>query len=68
MIQEGSTVVLMTDEALFSPCEVVSLSRDNIVVTYFEGMKKDRKTGKVQGSYKTATIPFKKIVKLEERL
>jgi hypothetical protein len=68
MIQEGSMVVLKTDEAIFCPCEVVFLSRDNIVVTYFEGMKKDRRTGKVQGSYKTATIPFKKIIKLEERL
>ena len=67
MIQEDSMVILRTDEAIFSPCEVVSLGKDNIVISYFEGTKKDRRTGKFQGSYKTATIPFKKIVKLEER-
>jgi len=68
MIQEGSTVILRTDDAIFSPCEVVSLSKNNIVVSYFEGTKKDRRTGKFQGNYKIATIPFGKIVKLEERL
>lgn len=67
MINPGSKVILETAEAIYSPCEVVSMSRDNIVVEFCAGTKRDRKTGKMVQQFKKETIPFRKITHLSER-
>lgn len=67
MIGKGSTVILRTVDAIYSPCKVVAMSDDNVTVTYFAGMKKDRKTGKYYEDRPVETIARKKILSLQER-
>lgn len=67
MIGKGSTVILRTVDAIYSPCKVVSMSGDNVTVTYFAGMKKDRETGRYREDHKVETISRKKILSLQER-
>jgi len=67
MITEGSTVILRTTDAIYSPCKVVAISSDNVTVTYFAGTKRNRETGEYKDEHPVVTIPKKKIVSLEER-
>ena len=61
MIEEGSTVILRTDVAIYSPCRIVALGSDNITVAYFTSTKKDR------GVHKTEVISRRNIVSMLER-
>lgn len=67
MIQKGSTIVLRTKEAIYSTCEIVAISDENVTVTYFAGVKKDRQTGKMHEVRPVEIIPRKKIVSMSER-
>ncbi len=67
MIKEGSTLVITTDNAIFSPCEVLSVGKTGITITYFAGSKRDRQTGKFNEVRPVVTIPFKDIKKVSER-
>lgn len=67
MIDKGSTVVLRTCDAIYETCQIVAMSVDNVTVTYFAGMQKDRKTGKANEIRPVETIPRKKIVSMSER-
>ena len=67
MIEKGSTVILRTTDAIYSPCQVISMSKDNVTVTYFAGKKKDRQTGEFADCHIVEIIPRKKIVRMSER-
>lgn len=68
MIQKGSTIILRTTDAIYSTCKIISMSDDNITITYIAGIKKDRKTGKSYEDRQVETIPRKKIISISERL
>ena len=68
MIGKGSTVVLRTKDAIYSTCKIIAMSDENVTVTYFAGMKKDRETGEYYEDRPVETIPRKKIVRMSERL
>lgn len=68
MIKKDSKIILLTKDAIYSPCKVVSLSADNITITYFAGTRKDRKTGEVYENRPVETISRKNIVSMSERL
>ena len=67
MIQENSLVELKTNDATYSPCRVVAISKTNITVKYSCGSKRDRSTGEFRVDQKTETIPMKNVVSLQER-
>ena len=67
MIKEGSTLILTTENAIFSPCEVVGIGKTGVTITYYAGSKRDRQTGKFNEVRPVVTIPFKDIVKVSER-
>ena len=67
MIQNDSTVVLVTNDAIYSPCKIIAMSRDNVTITYFKGMNKDRKTGEYCESRPVETISRKNIASISER-
>lgn len=67
MIEKGSILVLTTENAVFSPCEVVGVGKTGVTITYYAGSKRDRQTGKFHEVRPVVTIPFKDIVKMSER-
>lgn len=67
MIEEGSTVILRTKNAIYSTCKVVALSDSNVTIEYFAGMKRDRTTKKMRESRPIETIARKNIVSMSER-
>lgn len=67
MISKGSTVILRTKDAIYSPCTIVAISSLNITVTYSAGQKKDSRTGRLVKSHPIETIPRKEILKMSER-
>ena len=67
MIQQGSTAIVQIRNAIYSPCRIVLLHTESVVVTYFKGMKKDRKTGKMVEDHRVDTIPRSEIVSLQKR-
>lgn len=68
MIRSGSMAVIKTDEAVYSPCRVISINKDNVTVTFFAGFKKDKKTGKIYEDRPVETISRKKILSMSERI
>ncbi len=68
MIQIGSTVILRTENAFYSPCKIVRLGTDNITISYYPEIKNDNKTGKIIASSKQETISRKKIISMCERI
>ncbi len=62
MIQEGSMAILRTKKAIYKPCKVVKIGDRNLVITFFAGTKKDRKTGEFYEDRPIETIPFKDVV------
>ncbi len=68
MIKQGSTVVLRTKEAIFSPCKVMAITKENITVTYFAGTKRDRETGEFSEVHPVETISMKNVKYLSERI
>lgn len=68
MIEKGSTVVLRTIDAIYSPCKIVSMSKENVTVTYFAGNRKDRKTGEFCEDRPVEVVPRKKIIVISERI
>jgi len=67
MIQKDSIIELRTKDAIYSPCQIVALSDNNITVTYYAGVKKNRQTGEMHESRPVEVIPRKKIVSMSER-
>lgn len=67
MIKRGSTIILRTISAIYSPCKIVALSDESVTVKFFAGMKKDRKTGKMYEDHQIEIIPRNKITSLQER-
>ena len=67
MISKGSTIVLQTREAIYSTCQVVTMSADNVTVRYFAGTKKDRATGKWYDDFRIESVSRRKIVLMSER-
>jgi len=63
MINVGSTVVIRTNKATYSPCRIVKMSSDNVVVSFFSGPPKGKR-----GGWVTETIPKKDIEHMSERL
>ena len=68
MIQNGSTVIIRTKDAIYSPCKITSITPDNVTVTYYAGSKKDRKTGELYEDHPVETISRKNITSISERL
>lgn len=67
MVKKGSTVVIHTKDAIYSPCQVVSINDRNVVVQYYAGMKKNRSTGEFFEDCPMETIPLQKIFYMSER-
>lgn len=67
MIQKDSIVELRTKDAIYSTCKIVAISDENVTITYFAGMKKDRQTGKMHEVRPVEIIPRKKIISMSER-
>lgn len=68
MITQGSIVELKTENATYSPCKVVSMSKTSISVEYSAGLKRDGETGKFRSDKRTENIPMRDVVSLQERL
>jgi hypothetical protein len=68
MIKEGSRIILRTDDAIYSPCRVLSLSKVSITVTYFAGSKRNKQTGAFQEIHPVETISLNKVISMSERL
>lgn len=68
MIGKESIIVLRTKDAIYSTCKIIAMSDENVTVTYFAGMKKNRETGKYYEDRPVETIPRKKIIRMSERL
>lgn len=68
MIEKDSTAVVRTIDAIYSPCTIIAVSKENITVTFFAGMKRDRKTGVFVEEHSVETIPRKKIISMSERI
>lgn len=67
MIQKGSTAIVRTRNAIYSPCQIVLLHENSVAVEYLAGMKKDSKTGKMVEDRRVDTIPRNQIVSMSER-
>lgn len=67
MIKEGSSVILITKNAIFSPCKILSVGKTGFTITYFAGSKRNRQTGKFDEVRPVVIIPFKDIDKISER-
>lgn len=67
MIQKGSTVIVRTRNAIYSPCQIALLHAKSIAVTYLKGMKKNRETGEMVRDYRVDTIPRNQIISMSER-
>ena len=59
--------IVRTKSAIYSPCQMVSQSSDGITVTYFAGMKKDKRTGEMVEDHKVDTISRNEVVSLQKR-
>lgn len=68
MITKDSTAVIRTVDAIYSPCQVIAVSGKNITITFFSGMKRDRKTGVFIEEHSVETIPHKRILSMSERV
>lgn len=68
MIEKNSTVVLLTKDAIYCTCKIVAVSMENVTITYFAGMKRDRTTGEFHMQHPVETIPRKNIISMSERL
>jgi hypothetical protein len=67
MIQPGSTAIVRTKNTIYSPCKVLSQNASSVTISYFAGMKKDKKTGEMYEDYRTEIISRDKIISLQER-
>ncbi len=67
MIGPGSKVILKTEDAIYSPCEVVAISAKAVTVKFAAGMKRDRKTKQMYMDIKVETVSRDKIVSMSER-
>lgn len=63
MINPGSTVVIRTEKATYSPCLIVATSKDNVTVSFFKGVQRNGK-----GGWSQETIARKDIKYMSERL
>lgn len=68
MIEPGSKIILETEDAIYSPCTVVSMSKKNITVSFCAGMKKVKGKEGMIPDYRTETVSRDKIVNISERL
>jgi len=68
MIKNGSTVVIITTDATYSPCEIVELGTKNIVVKFCSGTKTNKETGVSVPSFSTDVVRVDKIISMSERL
>ncbi len=60
-------VILKTARAIYSPCRIISSNDQQIIVTYFAGMKRDPETKRMVEDHKINTIPRSDIISLQER-
>lgn len=67
MLRKGSSAVLKTKDAIYSPCEIVNISKDSVTVTYLAGTGIDAKTKKPFEKRPVETIKRKDIISLSER-
>ena len=67
MIDTGSTVILRTKKAIYSPCKITKMSKVDVTVTFFKGMTWDKEAQKHVEEHAVETIPRKEIVSISER-
>lgn len=68
MIQNGSTVILRTKDAIYSTCKIVEMSTTHVTIKYHAGQKRDRNTNEFVEDRRTASIPRQKIEQMSERI
>jgi hypothetical protein len=67
MIQEGSRVVLQTDDAVYQTVEVINVNPKTITILYCKGTDWDKTEQRPVRQMKTEVIDRKKIISLCER-
>lgn len=68
MIEPGSRIILRTENAIYSPCTVVSMSARNITVSFCAGMKKIKGSREMIPDYRTEAVSRNTILSMSERL
>lgn len=68
MIEPGSRIILTTEDAIYSPCTVVSRSAKNITVHFCAGMKKVKGSSGMIPDYRTESVSMNKVISMSERL
>lgn len=67
MIDTESTIILRTKDAIYSPCKITNMSKTDVAVRFFKGMRWDKEAERYVGDYVVDIIPRKKIVCISER-
>lgn len=67
MIDTGSTVVLLTKDAIYSTCRIVKMSKNDVAVKFFKGRTWDKKTQRYVDEHAVDIVPRKKIISISER-
>ena len=67
MVENGTQIILRTEDAVFSPCKVMSISEKNVTVTFCKSVEWDNGVQKMVPTWHTETIDRNKIVSMTER-
>lgn len=67
MIDKGSNVILLTKDAIYSPCRITNMSKNDIAVRFFKGMVWNKDTETYEENHTIERIPRKNIVCISER-
>lgn len=67
MIDKGSLVILRTKDAIYSPCKIVNMSKQDVAVTFFKGMRWDKEKERYVEDRVIEVIPRKNIIRISER-
>lgn len=67
MIDTGSLVILRTKDAIYSPCKITRMNKQDVAVTFFKGMRWDKESERYIEDHAIETIPRKRIICISER-
>jgi len=68
MISDGTTVILRTEDAIYSPCKIVRINKKSLLISYCPGTTMDKNTGTLKPDRKTISIATKDVLYIKERL
>lgn len=68
MIQMGDNAILRTKKAIYSPCEILSISSKAVTVRFCKEVEWDAQSQKMVSNWATETIDRSKMVSLVQML